>query len=784
MTMKLHFKTWAAALLLTAIAPSLTASADANFPEDGHYYVLRNAEDYVIYKPDASFYPTTSNEIGWRLACKTEYTTPTTLTEADKSYIFKVEKKDDAHYYIKNLQTQRYLGITPKGTGYEDNGEGVGQVYYKENNDLLVEYHAATTITDTATTTTTTYTDYFTIRNDHFPMTSDDPEHYRGSYFWTNYTSPYYWLSAWGTDISARKLWKFEEVDYKAAKALDEASLPDDGYYVIRNTGGNFVWGSAKKYNWSIFPILNYTTPTTPTTSDMPYIFKVTKKDDNHYIIKNLGYLKYVAYNRNGAGTTFGFRNIGLCENIFDVTIEPIRSFTVDDKTYSNSFAIYGGYTAIGGVTQYVYTNFLHPCKDDQWGSISGDPNIMELTLIGMHGYAANKGSVPTTDNTFYFEKLSDQDAAAELDAQAEADNIDEVNNALEEKSIYNGNYYYITTNAGLEGQSLYTDVSATNPSLVYYGTSNQSGDPDRSEAKFIFKVTRDDATGHCTLKNIVNQKYIGCVGGTGSTANGLAFIKSTPYSLLIGYPDGNTSSLSIRADQAENLLAGDAIDVRSGGNATFLNTHTVYNKFAFAEANAVAIETAMQQVTIANSGFATAIFGYDAVVPDGVTVYTASQDNSSSVSLTKITEKVIPAGTAIVVSGTAGETYTFAVDQSTTDAAALAETNILKGNVTEETATTDETQTFYGLATGTDGKAVFKKVQAGVAVPAGKGYIVTTTSASSPEFLDLSGAATGISSAAADTHKDGRLYDLQGRRIEKPVKGVYIRDGKKVVIK
>lgn len=804
MMMKLHFKIWAVALLLTAIAPSITASADANFPEDGHYYVLRNCDDWAVYY---DYVVPTMGEYR-RVKSKQGYTTPTDApTKEDMPFLFKFEKYDDSHYYIKNVQTQKYLGRS--NSGY---GEFVGLDEQKENCELLIEYHASETVQNT------TLTDVFTIRNDHYTG-------HPGSYWFSGRNTTYGWLAAWDLDIGYKiQLWKFEEVNYDEAQKLDEAQaalvaqgkpeypLPEDGYYIIRNVGENYLLGANTSIdNWRLRPLENtYTASATPTEDDLPYIFKVTRLDYNRYLMKNVQTQKYIGTNRNGDGSGFGWRNVGLTEQFYDMSIAPVASLTSGDNTYTNVFAIYSRYdnqnrnadvypsingtaSKDGSSNNNDLTNlsckFLYKKTDDYpaIGLVCAMINSSDMITNGDgKRFPFPTDQAFTTANTFYFEKLSDQDAAAELDAAVEGGTLDEVNASIE--NLEDGYYYYITANAGLTGQSLYSNVSATNPALIYYGTSNQPADPDRSEAKFIFKLTKDEQTGHCTLKNIVNQKYIGCVGVTGNTANGLAIIKTTPYSLLIGYPDNGgtkvTSSYAIRADQAQILMAGDAIDVRSGGYATFLNDHTVYNRFTFESTEGETIERTMQQVTIASSGFATAIFGYDAVVPEGVTVYTASQDNSSSVSLTEIDETVIPAGTAIVVSGTAGETYTFAVDESTTDAAALAETNILKGNVTEETATTDETQTFYGLATGTDGKAVFKKVQAGVAVPAGKGYIVTTTSASSPEFLDLSGAATGISSAAADTHNDGRLYDLQGRRIEKPVKGVYIRDGKKVVIK
>ncbi|MBQ7511513.1 MAG: hypothetical protein IJU11_02080, partial [Prevotella sp.] len=46
-------------------------------------------------------------------------------------------------------------------------------------------------------------------------------------------------------------------------------------------------------------------------------------------------------------------------------------------------------------------------------------------------------------------------------------------------------------------------------------------------------------------------------------------------------------------------------------------------------------------------------------------------------------------------------------------------------------------------------------------------------------------GETTGISTAktAVDT-KDGEWYDLSGRRVAQPAKGIYVKNGKKVIVK
>ena len=42
----------------------------------------------------------------------------------------------------------------------------------------------------------------------------------------------------------------------------------------------------------------------------------------------------------------------------------------------------------------------------------------------------------------------------------------------------------------------------------------------------------------------------------------------------------------------------------------------------------------------------------------------------------------------------------------------------------------------------------------------------------------------TAISTISADSQTDGRIYDLQGRRVAQPAKGLYIQNGRKIVLK
>ena len=66
-----------------------------------------------------------------------------------------------------------------------------------------------------------------------------------------------------------------------------------------------------------------------------------------------------------------------------------------------------------------------------------------------------------------------------------------------------------------------------------------------------------------------------------------------------------------------------------------------------------------------------------------------------------------------------------------------------------------------------------------------GKAYLNIASSA--PSFsIEIEGETTGIKviNLEENSENNGQMYDLQGRRVAEPTKGVYIVNGKKVVVK
>lgn len=161
--------------------------------------------------------------------------------------------------------------------------------------------------------------------------------------------------------------------------------------------------------------------------------------------------------------------------------------------------------------------------------------------------------------------------------------------------------------------------------------------------------------------------------------------------------------------------------------------------------------------------------------IPADVKAYTVKVDGEVA-KLTEITGGVIPAGVAAVIEKTgAGESYefTFAPSGSTANA------NDLQGVYVETTIPAKNNA--YVLADGTKGVGFYLLSETERVLGANKAYLSVPNDAAGVKafVLDL-GDLTGINST--EVAGEEVYYDLQGRRVLKPVKGIYVtKSGKKV---
>lgn len=185
------------------------------------------------------------------------------------------------------------------------------------------------------------------------------------------------------------------------------------------------------------------------------------------------------------------------------------------------------------------------------------------------------------------------------------------------------------------------------------------------------------------------------------------------------------------------------------------------------------------EDVAVSAVKFATYVPTINVVVPAEAKVYTAKVNEAkSAVVLTEVPEgSVIAKGTPVLVGAEAGS-YTF---EASADEAETLENNDLKAATAD---TKGDGATIYALVEQ-DGEAVFAPLKEGVAVSVGHAYLVLPAASATRFYsIQFGGETTGINEVNAAAKADGAYYTLQGMKTSKAAKGVYIHNGKKVVIK
>lgn len=162
--------------------------------------------------------------------------------------------------------------------------------------------------------------------------------------------------------------------------------------------------------------------------------------------------------------------------------------------------------------------------------------------------------------------------------------------------------------------------------------------------------------------------------------------------------------------------------------------------------------------------------------VPSGVNVYVGKQYDSAKkrLFLEAFSGNVIPANTAVILEGTAGNTVDFTIHTGTAPAAVA--TNALHGGAAP-----------VKLEAGKSAQVLSGNqfsVLSGQMVRAFRAYLEDTAAsgATRPVELVLPGL-TGIDAARTVAPAEAPVYDLAGRRVEKLVPGqVYVQQGRKFV--
>ena len=168
-------------------------------------------------------------------------------------------------------------------------------------------------------------------------------------------------------------------------------------------------------------------------------------------------------------------------------------------------------------------------------------------------------------------------------------------------------------------------------------------------------------------------------------------------------------------------------------------------------------------------------------------TVYTVGVSDNK-LSLYEVKGNQVPANTGVLVQSDNENVMYFYIES-----APAIEGNLLRASVTEQTTTgADDTKEYkyYMLSYNKDNENLGfywgENDGAAFTSKAGRAYLAVekTNEVAAVKGFSLSDMETGISQVCGSAANNGVIYDLQGRRVERAVRGLYIMNGRKVMVK
>lgn len=270
--------------------------------------------------------------------------------------------------------------------------------------------------------------------------------------------------------------------------------------------------------------------------------------------------------------------------------------------------------------------------------------------------------------------------------------------------------------------------------------------------------------------KTGVNVSWYENGGNYSFTSNENAYADFTPYLHAVDYGRGNQDYANKYPDNVEGL------NVATWNNAT--GTKASYWQ----------IEVVDELTTvIGEGGWASVNYVFPISLPATFKAYVVTAENSSQATLEEILADGdvinLPSNTPAFLQGTAGETVTMKILLSEPTTVVPAKAEGFKGTTLTETKNLTSTEAVYGIAT-VEGVTALYKMRSGTTIPCNKAYYETTASGVAKFELNF-GETTGIDTLAPAMLNDNTLYDLNGRRVVYPTRGIYVTaSGRKIYVK
>lgn len=347
---------------------------------------------------------------------------------------------------------------------------------------------------------------------------------------------------------------------------------------------------------------------------------------------------------------------------------------------------------------------------------------------------------------------------------------------------VYTVNGITVNEKVVLVGNSIVVAEDTKNSKWVAMSTSNkgtyfEAVDLVKVGDKYITTGKLDDilfyvntVDGKTTIQNPADDKYVQATGA-----------KKVSYTEK-EYLWSNNGEQLAAAQTAHGTLQYNVADPRFTTYASKVGQYaTIVDKSNVYEGAVIALSG-----TDGTHYFTT--FSSDKAVEFvDATVYTVGV-NENKLSLNEVKGNQVPANTGVLVQSNKTDAMYVYIES-----APAIEGNLLRASVTEQTTTgADDTKEYkyYMLSYNKDNENLGfywgENDGAAFTSKAGRAYLAVekTNDAAAVKGFSLSDMETGVSQVCGSAANNGVIYDLQGRRVERAVRGLYIKNGRKVMVK
>lgn len=427
--------------------------------------------------------------------------------------------------------------------------------------------------------------------------------------------------------------------------------------------------------------------------------------------------------------------------------INTYSGITLDDAGSNYKFVPVQG-TSVGGLIEALYQKYQE-----------------KADYVGAHDL--------TTITPLYEEAMKDpqlEDLRTLEEAYAQTPEL-----TLQMGSLYRLRNYMrkiSTGNTACNGQGGYLEqMDPLNPNHQLCSKGSYSAvDADNSHADALWRVEAASDEGTFYLRNLNTGQYISASGvsnnayaqTTDNVAQALA-LKLVPYGDM-------QYKVAVASNEALRLHVSGLTGTGSSARLMFYNGEDKNTASAWYLIHARTVDVTTQEA--ANGNFASTYLPVAVSMPEGLKAY-AGKVEGQQLMLKEVGETV-PAQTGVVLKGEQAATYSLPIVDRQVDPVS---DNALGGSLRYQTT---EGLSYFLLTVG-EGGAAYLPVTADN-LPGNVAWL-DGTGITAPQGLTF-GGFVGLDGVTVSPSAPAVYYDLSGRRVKRPSKGIYIQQGRKVMVK